>query len=83
MHVRSEEINPKMVVHIGKIGVNAFWSQSMRSKQKIGHVHPELTISGKITAILKFLPVAAHLTEHTLLVIGPNSTKHVILYENV
>ena len=41
-------------------------SQSLRSKQNIGQVHPEPTRFGYISAIFKCFPVASLLTEHTV-----------------
>ena len=51
MHVRSEEIKPKLVIYIGKIGgriyaLSAFWRKNMRSEQKIALLCPELTLFG-------------------------------------
>ena len=59
MLVHSEKMKPKLVGHVGKIGardctVSAFWSQSIQSALKIGQVHPQLTIFGKMSALFQF-----------------------------
>ena len=65
-HARSVEMKLKLVAPVGKIGarvcaVSAFWSQSMRSKQKISQVSPELTNR----CHFYFFPFASLLTECT------------------
>ena len=47
--------------------VRAVWSQSVRSKENIIQVHPELPIFGQNSTIFKWPPVASLLTEHVLL----------------